>query len=140
MRHIEINQQADLMITELQVRRNLSEMQRVQFFHRLQLNDDAFSDKEIDSIPRIDLNPVIYHRQPQLMVEFNAIFCELIPQARVVRALEASCAQSGVHFHGSAQNLLGDLFVKHDVCPPFLLSSVVESFSMVESVLQSPVL
>ena len=96
VRHVEVNQQADFMITELQIRQNLRQVERMQFFHCFQLDDYASFNNEVDSIAGIDLNALMNDRQSDLMLKGHAIFRQLISQASVVSALETACSESGV--------------------------------------------
>jgi hypothetical protein len=87
----------------------------------------------------VDLHVFVNDGKPRLVLENDPVLCELITQARVVGALEASSAESGVDLHCRGQNARGDLIVQHmqeDL--RVHLSSVVESLSE-DSRLQPPV-
>ena len=135
MRNVEVNEQSNFMITEFEVGQNLSEMEGKQFLHCFQFDDDAVFDQEVDSIARVNLNPVVDDWESCLMLESDTVLRKLITQTRIVRAFKASRADCRVHFHRCSENPCCDHFVKHeDLDLRVLLSSVVESF------LQSPVL
>ena len=82
---------------------------------------------------------LLFRTRRSQMHRNDPVLCELITQARVVGALEASSAETGVDLHCRGQNARGDLIVQHvqeDL--RVLLSSVVESLSE-DSHLQPPV-
>ena len=91
--HVEIQQQPDFMITQLQIGQNLRQMKGKQFLHRLQFDDDAIFDKEVDPIAGVNVHAVVNDRKPGLMLKGETILSELVTQARVVGALEASSAE-----------------------------------------------
>jgi hypothetical protein len=140
MRHVEVDQQSDFVTTKLEISQHLRDVKREQLFNGLQFDDDAVFDEKVYAVARVDLNVVVKDGQPELMIETDAILLQLISKTSIVGALQAAGAQSCVHLHRRAQNLLCDLFVQHLVNNlRFLHSSVVESLRT-EAELQSSVL
>jgi len=134
--NIEVDEQAELMVTQFQVRQNLRKMERKQFLHCFEFNDDAILDNEVDAISRIELDVVIDDRKSHLMCEGDAIFGELIAEARIVCALKATSSKGGVHFESGSENPLRDRSVQAQS-----ISSVSSVSSVVASVpVQAPVL
>jgi hypothetical protein len=84
-----------------------------EFFHRLEPDDHAVFDEEIDSIARINLDPVVQNWKPQLVLECNPILSQLIAKARVVSAFETSSSERRMDFHRSAKNPFRDRIVQH---------------------------
>src|SRR5258708_6034585 len=116
------------MITEFQVRQDLSEMKGKQFLHCLQFDDDAVFDQKIDPVSRVDLNALIYNGKSDLMLKRDTIQPELVAEASIVGALQAAGTERGVHVHRRAKNLFRDRFVQHEKCYLRVLrSSVVDS-------------
>ena len=124
------------MTTQFQVGQNLRQMERMQFFNRLQFNDDAVFDKKVYAVPGIDLNTVVDHRKSRLVLERDSIFCQLIAETRVVRAFKAACAKRGVNLESGAENLLRDRSVQAQIVtsassvPSVVASSVAASFDL----------
>ncbi len=104
-----------------------------QFLHRFQFDDNAIFNQEIDAVPSLDLNVVVNHWQPDLMIEVNAILVQLITEARVIRAFEAAGSQRCVDLQRRGE-FLSDRFVKQKRGLRFLSSPEVESY------LQAPIL
>ena len=87
----------------------------------------------------VDLHVFVNDGKPRLVLENDPVLCKLITQARVVGALEASSAESGMDLRCRGQNARGDLIVPHvqeDL--RVLLFSVVQSSSE-DSYVQPPV-
>ena len=140
MRNVEVNEQSKLISTQFQVRENLREVQRQQFFDGLQLDDDAVFDDEVYSVGRVQLNALIDDWQSHLMPECQSIFRELIAQTGIVRAFQAAGAERSVHGHRSAENSFCNCDVQtHVFSSVSSVSSVVESLDVM-SVVQAPVL
>ena len=56
MRHVEIQQQAEFEPTDFQIRQQLGAVNREQFLHCFEFDDDAVFDKKVDSIAGSDLD------------------------------------------------------------------------------------
>jgi hypothetical protein len=121
--------------TELQVGENLSEVQREQFLHRLEFDDDAVFDDEVNSVGGIELNAIIDDWKPDLMHEVDSIFRQLVAETRVIRTFQAAGSQSRVYFQRGAKNLFRDRSVQAQfLTSASSVSSVVASFEMQRSV------
>ena len=140
MRNVEVDQQANLVATQLQVGQNLRKVQRKQFFNCFDFDDDAVFDNKVDAIGGIQLNTLIDDRKPNLMRENYSILSELIAETRIVRALEAASSNSGMDFEGGAKNPFRDRSVQRQLFVSVssvssAVASLVSDFRM-----QSPVL
>jgi len=58
-------------VAEFEVGHHLGHVQRQQFFHGLQFNDDAILDKEIDPIARIECHVLVSNRKFHLVTELT---------------------------------------------------------------------
>jgi hypothetical protein len=128
--YVEVDQQADLATTQLQIRKQLGSVEWEQFFNCLDLDDDAVFDEKIHAITRIELYSLVNNRKPHLVPEMQAVDSELIVKARLVGAFKHSRTQCGVNFHSGMQNSLSDRFMEHQVFTSVsFVSSVVERFN-----------
>ena len=118
--NIEVDEQPELIATQFQVRQNLREMEGQQFLHRLEFHNYAVFDDEVDSIRCVELNAVVDDRKTHLMCERNAIFGELVAEARVIRAFEATGSKSGMYFESRSEN---------PVCDPNVQGQLISSVS-----------
>jgi hypothetical protein len=124
---VEINEKTDRAPTELQVREKLRSVQWKQFFHRLQFNDDAVLDQEIDSVSGFKLQSFVNHRQSNLVLKLQASDGEFVNKASGVGAFQQSRSKSCVDVQGCVNDSLGDIRMKHDVFTSMSsVSSVVE--------------
>ena|SRR5215471_4800355 len=101
------------MTAQFQVRHDLREVERQQFLHGLESDNNAVFDEEIDAISRIKRNVPVGYWEPHLMTELQSVRAKLISQARVVGAPEAAGgANCGVNLDRCAD----DSFSRRVVC------------------------
>src|SRR5215475_9637160 len=127
------------MTAQFQVRHDLREVERQQFLHGLESDNNAVFDEEIDAISRIKRNVPVGYWEPHLMPELQSVRAKLISQARVVGALEAAGANCGVNLDCCADDSFSRRVVVHSgYSSASSASSAVES-SMTRSRMQAPV-
>ena len=101
------------MTTEFQVGDQLCPMQREQFFHRLEFDDDAVFDKKIDSVSGIQMNFAVHDRQPTLVFKVQASQRQLMKQACVIGTFQQPGSECRVHLHGSTDDLFCHVSMEH---------------------------
>lgn len=70
------------------------------------LDDDAFFDKEVDSIACLNLDLVVYDRQTDFMPEGQSTLCHLMRETFCIDRLEQAGAEIGMDPKGAVKNTL----------------------------------
>jgi hypothetical protein len=86
-------------------------MQGQQFFHSLELDDDAIFNQEVDSIPGFELNAVVSDRQADLVLKLQSGYGKLVVKAGLICALQQTCAENGMNLVRRIWNLTCYRFV-----------------------------
>jgi hypothetical protein len=136
---IEVDQQADTVTTESEIGHHLCVVERVQFFHGLQFDDDAVFDEEIDPVSRIDPDVAVADWKSYLMFESQSIHTKLVSEAGVIRAFEAAGSNDSVNLEPGSD----DAFRKRVVChheSPLSVLCVLSGGEVEVSDMQPPVL
>ena len=77
---IEIHEKPHLLVCNFEVCHELFEMDGLQFLDRLQFYDNLVLDKQIQTIVAWQSIAIIYHRERNLLVNFQSFFPQLIYQ------------------------------------------------------------
>lgn len=85
---IEVDEQAQTLITEFQVRKQLGLMNLGNNLYRLKFNDDAVLDEKVEAIAGVDSKPVVDQRQLELSNNAVSTLPQLVFQASLVRGLK----------------------------------------------------
>ena len=104
VRNVEVDKQSKPVATQAEIREQLGRVNRQQFFDTFDLDDEAIFDNEIDSIRGGEFDSAIHNRQPNLVLKLQAVFSELLADARMVGALEYACAKNAVNLHRAADD------------------------------------
>jgi hypothetical protein len=115
MGHVEVDEQPYLETTEFQIGQYLCKMQREQFLHCFEFENDAVFDDEIDSVSGVQLNAVIDDRKPHLMCERDTVLRELIAETCVVSAFKAAGTEFAVDFESGTENLFRNRSVQSQI-------------------------
>jgi hypothetical protein len=75
---VKIDQETRPVATQLEVRQKLGFVYGSQLTHRLQLHDHRVFNDETDSVPEIDSDVIVQHRQFHLGQHLEATFTKLI--------------------------------------------------------------
>jgi hypothetical protein len=110
---VEVDEQSDAVPTEFEIRHQLSQMERQQFLHCLQFDDDAIFDEKVDAISSVESYVLINDRKFYLMTEFKSVGAKLIGETRLVSAFQTSRAESTVDFDGCRDDLFCQRVVDH---------------------------
>jgi hypothetical protein len=88
-------------------------MQGYQFFHSLDLDNDAIFNEKVDTVSGLKFDAFINNREPHLVLEMQAVDAELVVEARLVCAFKHASAERGVHFDCGLKDSTRDDFVEH---------------------------
>lgn len=80
--------------------------------HALQLDDDCFSDQQVDSVATVQLHLFVLYGELDLPAKGNAPKAKLMAQTLLIGGLEKAGAQGAVNLDCGAYDLLRQLLVK----------------------------
>jgi hypothetical protein len=107
--YVEVYKQADGFATQLQVREELSLMDRRDAIYRLESNDHQILHEQINAIAELELHTVVDHREADLRVGAVAGLAEFVLESGSVGALQQARAKFGVNLHGGRDDGMADL-------------------------------
>ena len=93
-------------IGQLHVRQRLRVINRVHIRDRLHLHDDNIFDNQIDSVVRVELNPLVYKRYRSLTHIAKVARAQLIQEARRVCGFEEAWTEAAMNFDGRTEDLV----------------------------------
>ena len=88
---VKVDQETRPVATQLEVRQKLGFVYGSQLTHRLQFHDHRVFNDEIDSVPKIDSDVIVYHRQFYLGQHLEAAFAKLIRETRLITPDPPKC-------------------------------------------------
>ena len=110
--NIEVDQQSHRTCAELEIRQNLRQVNRQQFFNCLNLDDDAVFNQKVDAVSAFDGDTLIEDRQTDLAFKTQSISGELVLQARTVRTLKKAGAKGSMNLDRRVDYSLGYVIVE----------------------------
>src|SRR5579871_1144807 len=87
---IEIDEQAHAQLAQAQIREQLGFVDGGKAFDRLQFNQHALVNDEVDAVPAVKLHTFILERQVHFRAKCNASQSEFAAQARLIRGFKQS--------------------------------------------------
>jgi hypothetical protein len=102
--NVKIQEKAQLVTTQPQIREQLSAMDRQHSFHALDLDNKTPFDDEIDAVRGVELNTLVHDGQPDFLFEMEARLGELIGQTGATGAFEDSGTEGSVDAHGGVEH------------------------------------
>jgi hypothetical protein len=103
--HMEVDQQPRPISAQLQVREELSLMDRQQLRHRFQLDDHDVIDDEVCPVAELDLHAVVRDREKHLNMDAKPALPELVRKTGFVRALQQPWSDRGMNSYGGIDHL-----------------------------------
>jgi hypothetical protein len=109
MRNIEVQQKANPNSAQLQIRKELSLVNRQYLLDGFDFDENALFNSEIHTISGINLETVVHNRERELRLERKAGSRKFMRETAVVHALETACTDMRVYFESTSEDLSRDL-------------------------------
>ena len=104
VRNVEVQQQAEFVTGQPEVRQQLGSVDGKQLFNTFEFNDEAVFNDEVDTIGGGELHAFVNDRQMNLVLKMQASLRQFIEQTSVVRALEEAGPECGMNSHRSTDD------------------------------------
>jgi hypothetical protein len=109
---VEVDQQADALPGELEIRVELRLVDAKESIDRLEFDDYLVGDEEIDSEPHVDGLILVLEGETELAGEWDFADGEFVREARFIRGFEQPGSERRVHFERGGKDPLGEVRVQ----------------------------
>jgi len=106
--NVKIQEQAKSYFGKFQISQNLGIVNREQSFDRLQFDNDAAANEQVETESGIYGNSVVHNRNSYLLFVPYCSFLEFYTKTSFIHGLEESWLERGMNFYGRIYHLCGD--------------------------------